>query len=97
MYMLRIEHPVPDYTAWKKAFDGDPAGRKKAGVRRYRILRAVDDPNHVLIDLEFDTLAEAEGLLTAMRAIWGRVEFRIMTDPRARIAEQAEFVELRGD
>ena len=24
MHILRIEHPVPDFNAWKRAFDGDP-------------------------------------------------------------------------
>lgn len=94
MYMLRIEHPVPSYDAWKKAFDNDPVGRVQAGVRRYRVLRAADDPNYVMIDLEFDTLAGAERLLTALHAVWGRVESRIITDPKARIAEQVEFTEL---
>jgi hypothetical protein len=90
MYMLRIEHPVPDWAAWKQAFDSDPAQREKSGVRRYRILRAADDPNYVLIDLEFDNGAQAEGLLQAMRRVWSHVTGRIMFDPRARIAELVE-------
>ena len=58
MYILRI-----DYGAWKKAFDSDPFGRAKSGVRRYQVLRPVDDPNYVMIDLEFDTPSDAEALL----------------------------------
>ena len=71
MYMLRIEHPVPSFDGWKKAFDSDPVSREKMGVRRYRILRASDDPNYVMIDLEFDTASQAEALLAAMRVVWG--------------------------
>lgn len=37
MFVLRIEHPVPDYEAWKRTFDRDPLGRSRSGVRRYRI------------------------------------------------------------
>jgi hypothetical protein len=55
MYMLRIEHPVADYERWKQVFDSDPVGREKSGVRRYQILRPIDDPRYVMIDLEFDT------------------------------------------
>lgn len=33
----------------------------------------MDDPNSVLIDLEFDTKEDAEALLAAMRQVWGRV------------------------
>jgi hypothetical protein len=59
MYVLRIEHSVPGYEGWKRAFDSDPLGRKKSGVRRYRVLRAVDNPNYVMIDLELHTTNEA--------------------------------------
>lgn len=43
--ILRIEHRVPDYDQWKQAFDNDPVGRERMGVRRYRVLRSLDDPN----------------------------------------------------
>lgn len=93
MYMLRIEHPVPDYERWKQAFDSDPVGRKKLGVRRYQILRPVDDPNHVMIDLEFDTAQQAETLLAAMRVVWGQVQGTIMMNPQSRIVEVVETKE----
>ena len=90
MYMLRIEHAVPNFEGWKQAFDSDPVGREKSGVRRYQILRAVDDPNFVMIDLEFDTVQQAEALLAAMRVVWGRVAGTIMLNPQARIVEVME-------
>lgn len=90
MYMLRIEHPVPNYDGWKQAFDSDPVGREKSGVRRYQILRPIDNPNFVMIDLEFDTVGQAEALLAAMRAVWGRVEGTIMMNPQSRIVEAVE-------
>lgn len=93
MYMLRIEHPVPNYEGWKQAFDSDPVGRERSGVRRYQILRAVDDPNYVMIDLEFDTISQAEALLAAMRVVWGRVEGTIMMNPQSRIVEAVETKE----
>jgi hypothetical protein len=93
MVILRIEHSILNFDGWKKAFDGDPVGREKFGVRRYRILRALDDANHVMIDLEFDTASQAEALLAAMRAVWGRVEGKIMMNPQARIAEVVESKE----
>jgi len=90
MVILRIEHPVPDFDGWKKAFDSDPVGREKSGVRRYQVLRPIDDPNYVMIVLEFDTTSQAEALLAAMRVVWGRVEGTIMTNPQARIVEAVE-------
>ncbi len=72
MHILRIEHPVSDYDAWKAAFDSDPLGRDRSGVRRYRILRATDDPNYVMIDLEFDDASEAEAMHAALRELGAR-------------------------
>ena len=95
MTTLRIEHSVPDFEGWKQAFDNDPADRKGSGVRRYQVSRSVEDPNYVLIDLEFDTLAEAEGLLTTMRRVWGTDQGqRVMRNPQARIVETFETKDL---
>ena len=90
MHVLRIEHPVPNYDGWKKAFDNDPLGRQKSGVRRHRVLRPIDDPKYVMIELEFDTASEAESMLAAVRALWGRVEGTVMTNPQTRIVEAVE-------
>lgn len=88
MHVLRIEHAVPDFDAWKQTFDSDPVGRERGGVRRYRILRPADDPNYALIDLEFESSAEAEAFLAALRELWSRVD--VMRDPDARILELVE-------
>jgi hypothetical protein len=91
MYVLRIEHEVPDYDNWKKMFDNDPLGRRESGVRRYRVLRGVDDPNFVMIDLEFDTAEEAERMQGALNDLWGRVD--VMRNPQARATELVEAKE----
>jgi hypothetical protein len=93
MHVLRVEHSVADYGRWKKAFDDDPIGRKKSGVLAYRILRAADDPNLVMIDLEFDSAEEAERMRESLRELWGRVD--VMRDPRARSAEVVEHEDYR--
>jgi hypothetical protein len=91
---LRIEHTVPDYETWKRAFDSDPADRRGAGVRRYRISRSVADPSLVLIDLDFDDVTSAEALLTTMKQIWAGPAAGIMIGPRAVIVEQVESLDL---
>jgi hypothetical protein len=94
MTVLRIEHAVPSFDGWKAAFDSDPVGRERMGVRRYRIMRAADDPNYVMIDLEFNTREEAEALLSAMREVWGRIQGTIIVNPQARLAEMVETKEF---
>jgi len=93
MPILRIEHSVRDFDGWKRAFDSDPVDRTKSGVRRYQVLRSINDPNYVMIDLEFDTQSEAEALLAAMREVWGRVQGKVVLDPQARIVETVETKE----
>ena len=90
MPLLRIEHRVPDYEGWKQAFDSDPADRKGSGVKRFSIMRSIDDPLHVMIDLEFDTAGEAEALLASMRQIWNQIQGKVIFEPRATIVEIVE-------
>ena len=90
MPLLRIEHRVPDYEGWKRAFDSDPADRKGSGVKRYSIMRSIEDPQHVLIDLEFATASEAEVLLASMRQIWNQIQGKVIFEPRAAIVEIVE-------
>lgn len=94
MPILQIEHRVRDFDGWKEAFDSDPVGREQGGVRRYRIARLADDPNHVLIELEFDTQGEAETFRTGLQALWGRVGDNLGLDgPEARIVDTVETKE----
>ena len=95
MQILQIEHPVPDYDGWKRAFDSDPVKRKQSGVQRYKILRPVDDPKYVIIELEFDSAKETENFLGALRNLWKDAEGKVMNNPKARIIEVVEDKELR--
>jgi hypothetical protein len=88
---LRIEHTVGNYESWKKMFDNDPIGRQKSGVRRYRVLRTAEDPNYVMIDLEFDGQKEADNVRSALLNLWKSPEAqRVMQNPKVRIVEQVE-------
>jgi hypothetical protein len=94
MPVVRIEHAVPDFDRWKQAFDRDPADRKGSGVRRYQVLRQSDDPNYVMIDLEFGSAGEAEAFLRRMEQIWGGPGKAVMQNPRGRIADLVETKDL---
>ena len=95
MPILRIEHPVPDFDAWKKTFDSDPLDRKGSGVRRYRVMRPADDPNYAIVDLEFDTVSEAEALLAALHQSWGRAQGQgLIGTPQGKILEVVESTDL---
>ncbi|HMG66293.1 MAG TPA: hypothetical protein VK588_01360 [Chitinophagaceae bacterium] len=94
MTILRIEHVVPNFEGWRKAFDADPINRKKMGVKHYRIYRPIDDPNYVIIDLEFTDLKDARDTLLALRKLWDKVEGTVMVNPQTRILDIAESAGL---
>jgi hypothetical protein len=94
MPTLRIQHSVPDFAGWKRAFDSDPADREGSGVRQYSVSRSVDDPNLVMIDLVFDSTDQARGLLTKMERIWIGPGKEVMRNPEAWIIDTVERVEL---
>lgn len=93
MLILQIEHLVPDFNSWKKTFDSDPLNRKQSGVRSYRIFRTIDNPNYIIIELEFDNLPEAEKMHESLKHLWPRVEGKIMMNPQSRIIETIESIE----
>jgi len=94
--ILRIEHQISDYDTWKAAFDRDPANRKRSGVQRYTIHRPVNDPQYVMVDLDFDTVADAEAMLTKLQEVWqsGAAAPALAGSPQSRIIETVETTEL---
>jgi hypothetical protein len=95
--VLRVEHPVPDYERWKQeGFDRDPIGRARAGVRRYRVMRAGERPALVAVELEFDDRRSAESFAAALKVMWARVRERFgwRELPQAQLFELAETAEL---
>jgi hypothetical protein len=91
--VVRVEHPVPDYEMWKReAFDRDPLGRERCGVRRHRVLHRGDRPSLVAVELEFDDRAAAESFAAALREMWARARDRFgwRDLPEAEIFELTE-------
>jgi hypothetical protein len=95
MHVLHIEYPVPDYDAWKAAFDRDLLDREGSGVRRYRVLRPTDDPDYVMVDLDFDESDEAQAYFAALQRQFysSREANPASVEPRTRIVEVAEAKE----
>jgi hypothetical protein len=73
--MLHIEHPITDFDTWSSAFSRFSDARRQAGVRAHRIQRPLDDPNYVVVDLDFGTRAEAEAFLQFLKnQVWAHPE-----------------------
>ncbi|MCU1635208.1 MAG: hypothetical protein JWQ68_447 [Cryobacterium sp.] len=92
--ILRMQHPVPDYARWKRAFDLDPADRGGSGLLRYAIHRSVSDPHLVMVDMEFGSRGEAEVFLTKMRRVWSASGSAVTNDAEAWIVEKVDGADL---
>lgn len=92
MPVVQLEHPIRDFETWKAAFDRDPIRRQTSGVRRYQIYRPIDDPNYVMVDLDFDSRAEAEAFQLALQELWRspQAAAALAGTPRARIVDVVE-------
>lgn len=90
MPTLHIEHSIVDFDLWRSAFDRFAQLREQSGVLDARILRPVDDPNYVVIDLDFGTTGKAEAFLDFLKTkIWSSPENSpaLVGAPRTKILE----------
>jgi hypothetical protein len=75
MATLHIQHPITDFGTWESAFNRFADARRNAGVRAHRIQRPVDNPSFVVIELDFDSTAEAQSFLGFLRTrVWANPE-----------------------
>lgn len=63
MITVIVQHQVEDYDAWRPLFDGHGTVRREHECSSERVYRAVDDPNHIAVVMEYPTAEAAEGLL----------------------------------
>jgi len=94
LYVLRIEHLTNDFNTWKKAFDSDPALRKKNGVVNYRISQLTNNPNYVMIDLGFESLIMLEQFHGLLQKLWGTVNVKLIEGVKSFTAKIIEYKEV---
>lgn len=95
MAVVRIRHTVKNYEMWKRAFDSDPLDRVGSGVRRYRIMRSVDDELDLTIDLMFTDPEQAAAMARRLHELWRRPEVAgMLGGPTAEVLLHVEEVSL---
>ena len=96
MPIIVIQHAVSNFQSWKRAFESDPVGRKQGGVIRHAIYCSVDDPNYVVVHLEFSSLDQAQKFLQTLRRLWQAVGDKMSFGAggvEARIVDEVESVD----
>ena len=56
MPYLLVRHIVEDYEKWKSLFDEHGATREAGGSRAAQVLRSDENPNEIVILMEWDSL-----------------------------------------
>ena len=59
MPYLLIRHKVANYEMWKPGFDADSVNRQANGSRGGQLFRNANDPNEIVVLLEWDDLEKA--------------------------------------
>ena len=59
MPYLLVRQKVSDYAQWKSVFDAHSLTRQANGSRGGQIFRSADDPNELVVLLEWDVLENA--------------------------------------
>ena len=87
MNTLHIDVQINDLAAWRAGFAEHAESRRRLGVRNATVRHPVGDDNRLLIDLDFDTTAEATEFLTFLqREIW-KDQPILAAPPQASILE----------
>ena len=80
---------VGDYETWKPMFDKDTPGARQS-AKGHRVLRDVDNPNEVLVVVEFASLEDAQTGREKLLA--SGVLDRFPDKDLPRVVEEAEAV-----
>lgn len=70
MVILVSTWEVPDFARWKEAFDAGMARSDRTGLRAYRVCRALDDADEILLEFEFDTREHATAWMGRADEAW---------------------------
>jgi heme-degrading monooxygenase HmoA len=63
MPYILVRHKVEDYAKWRPAYDEHGAARQASGCRGTHVFRNAEDPNEIVMLLEWDDLENARQLI----------------------------------
>ena len=74
MPYILVRHKVEDYAKWKPIYDEDGVVRKAEGSKGSQLFRNADNPNEVIVLLEWDDLGKAKQFAQSprLREVWSK-------------------------
>jgi hypothetical protein len=65
VYRMTIIYCVPDFDRWRTILSDNPS-EGRPGLLRRSVFRSLDDPNEVMVEIEFDSAESAKALLPSV-------------------------------
>jgi hypothetical protein len=90
MPYLLARHKVEDYAKWKAAFDEYAADREAASSKGGYVFRNVNDPNEVVVLLEYDDLEKARQRFPSMDSGEGWQGVGVVDQPDIYFLDEAD-------
>jgi hypothetical protein len=91
--ILLVQHRVRDFASWKPVFDDQGSIiRVRHGAMRHWLYRSLDDPNDVVVSVEFPTEERARSFVgdPALKEEMERAG--VLGQPTVRLCEEVEAV-----
>lgn len=92
MVHLLVRNSVEDFGKWKTSFDNHSAMRKEAGSTGDRVFHGADDPNDVLVLLEWDDTDRARTFAGSAQLREAMKEGGVVGRPEVHFLEREEAV-----
>jgi uncharacterized protein (DUF1330 family) len=91
--ILLVQHRVRDFTSWKPVFD-EQGGmiRTRHGASRHWLYRSLDDPNDVVVSIEFPTEERARSFVADPALKDEMEQAGVEGEPTVTFCEQVEAV-----
>ena len=91
--ILVVQHRVRDFVSWKPVFDEQGSiVRVRHGATRHWLYRSLDDPNDVVVLVEFPTEDRARSFLGDPALKEEMEQAGVQGDPTVRLCEEVEAV-----
>lgn len=90
MVDILIKHTVEDYDAWKPGFDDHDSTREEYGQLGYELYRVSDDPNAIVIMMEWDSVENAQRFLEESDVKEKMAELGVIGEPEIYFLDSIE-------
>lgn len=90
MPILVVQHRVRDYASWKPVFDEQEDVRRQHGATRHWVYRAPDDPNDIVVAVEFPGVEAAQAFLADQSLPEALQRAGVEGQPHVHLREEVE-------